>query len=210
MNRKILTGATATLQSEPHKKSGVYPKEIEDLAEECWLTKATTPEPNKHQRPECAPKDEGGETIPHLLQTLTDDEAYCEFQKNYGEKIKTVMAGKCETIGDKHKTDTTYNKKVRKNLEKMREKFPSRNWFMQKKPPQTKINNDHTTGLCKDCHSAQVNYTTIFNYAKTNCVCKTANCPNWTCLCNGEEECTCFHNCGCDDCTQCQVTNKVV
>ena len=82
--------------------------------------------------------------------------------------------------------------------------FPGKKWFLTKKPNETKINVDHTTGLCKDCHSIKINYATVLDKAKQLCSCRSMQCPNWVCLCD-EDECICPQECACDDCQTCQV-----
>ena len=105
------------------------------------------------------------------------------------------MVAKSEKIKAKHRRNTEYNKKVNQRLESMEGRFPSKSWFLQKKPAQTKVNYDHTTGLCKDCHMSQVNYETVLKYAQSLCLCKTNDCPNWTCLCGEEDDCSCNPTC---------------
>ena len=66
LKRDLFTGAQTNLAVEKQKKKERYPAAIHDLAEKSWLTKATIPEPAKHERPLLAPTD-GVETIPNLL-----------------------------------------------------------------------------------------------------------------------------------------------
>ena len=206
LSENLLTGKQSNLKIEPAKKNEIYPAEVEALADDCWHNIATIPEPDKHVRPQCALVDESGETIPKRLQVLTTDEAYQRFQEDYSAKVKQAMKKKCDNLRSKHTKETEYNEKVNKRLDRMENMFPSNNWFSRKMPGQTKMNTDHTTGLCKDCCTAQVNYATISKYAKSKCQCKSVHCPNWTCLCS-EEVCSCDPVCQCDDCVSCQVTH---
>ena len=205
LNRSFLTGDQSTLTVEQPKRKEVYPKEVQEIATECWMNDATIPEPNKHQRPQCAPVDLGGETIPQRLQVMTNDDAYQQFKEKYSHKVEAAMKRKCESLRAKHLAKTSYNTAVNARIDKMEGLFPSKGWFITKKPPETKVNNDHTTGLCKDCYSAQENFNTLQKYAKSNCHCKTTLCPNWNCFCGEEGDCQCDPVCSCDDCASCQV-----
>ena len=205
-----MTGEQATLKVGEQKRKEVYPEEVEGFARECWIVDASIPEPSKHQRPESAAVDSSGETIPQRLQTLTNDEAYQVFEDSYSGKVRNIMKSKCDAMRAKHSKETTYNKTVNKRLDVLEEKFPSKQWFINRKPKETRVNNDHTTGLCKDCYSAKCNYETLLKQSKSTCQCKTQNCPNWNCLCNDEEDCQCDPVCSCDDCTMCQVGKVLI
>ena len=167
-------------------------------------TKSTIPEPAKHRRPDTAPGD-GEETLPARLQTMTDDEAYDQFIEHYKDKVNAAMKERSERIRQKYRNETEYNSKVIQRLDNQENWFPGKTWFLNKKPVETKLNNDHTTGLCKDCHSIQLNYSTLLHKANQMCQCKTTRCPNWICLCRADEECLCLPVCNCDDCCSCQV-----
>ena len=205
LNRRLLTGEQLTLIVKQQKRKEIYPQEVEDMATQSWMMDATTPESNKRDRRQCAPVDVEGETIPQRLQVMTNDEAYDQFKAKYSSQVKSSMKRKCDAVRAKHLNATKYNQSVNERLDRMEERFPSIDWFLKRKPAETKTNNDHTTGLCKDCHSAQVNYNTLMRFAKSNCQCKTSNCPNWNCFCIEEGDCTCNPACSCDDCTACQV-----
>ena len=64
LNRRLLTGEQSTLIVKQQKRKEIYPQEVEDMATQSWMMDATTPEPNKRERPQCAPVDVEGETIP--------------------------------------------------------------------------------------------------------------------------------------------------
>ena len=211
LNRSLLTGSQTNLSVESKKKKEIYPESVEEMTEDFWLNVATIPEPNKHVRPQCAPVDESGETIPKRLQILTTDEAYQKFQEDYSSRVKVAMKKKCDEVRSKHTAGGKYSDAVNDRLDRMESMFPSKSWFISKKPCQTAMNQDHSTGLCKDCYSAKVNYDTLIKYEKSNCHCKTSDCPNWLCLCEAEE-CSCESLCRCDDCNSCQVilTKKTI
>ena len=135
----------------------------------------------------------------------TDEEAYLKFQEQYEAAVKDIMKGRSEKIKERYRNNTEYNRKVIERLDRQADWFPGKTWFLQRKPKETKLNFDHTTGLCKDCHAPQVNYGTLLRYARSACQCKTQNCPNWLCMCEEEEECVCPTTCQCDICLSCQV-----
>ena len=178
------------------------------MATECWLNEATVPEPAKHQTPAAAPVDEAGETIPQRLQVLTNDEAYKMFEENYREKVRSAMKGKYDKIRSKYISNNENSKNINERLDRIQERFPGKTWFLRNKPEHTKMNYNHTTGLCKDCYSPKVNYDTVVKHARSQCVCKTAACPNWFCICSEDEDCSCDGVCSCDDCLTCQVTKN--
>ena len=83
----------------------------------------------------------------------------------------------------------------------MAEKFPSKTWFLEQRPPEVKIINDHTTGLCKVgslifivlthyllqmCESTRINFEKFVKEMKKLCSCKTKDCRNWECTCAGK------------------------
>ena len=192
---------------EPARKNAPehYPPEVFKLAEESWLNRSTTPDPAKHARPQKALRD-GKETVPSVYQMVTDDEAYAQFKDNDEERVKQAMQKSCEALRRKYQNrpDSETKRKTFETLARKENKFPGKTWFLARKPPQTKILDDHTTALCKDCNSAQMNYETIYKMRKKFCQCRTNSCPNWICACE-EDNCECTHPCACDDCSGCQV-----
>ena len=198
LKNRLLTGSQTDLTLPENKKREVFPEEVHHLAKDCWLTKSTIVEPAKYRKPAAAPTD-GCEVLPTRLQTMTDDEAYEQFSEHY-----RVMKARCDKIKEKYRANTEYNQKMKERLTKQESWFPGKLWFLKQKPIETEMNMDHTTGLCKDCHSNQLNYSTVLNKAKQLCSCRSTSCPNWVCLCDGED-CTCLHDCACDDCKTCKV-----
>ena len=207
VKKAFCTGEESILRVGGRKKRSVYPTEVNEMAIESWELDGTTVEPNQHSRPETALKD-GSDTVPNRLQVLTDDEAYAEFKDKYEEKVKAAMKTQCDSVKEKYKfkPESVSKDRVMKILQRKQELFPSKKWFVQRKPPQTKINNDHSTGLCKDCHANHLNYERLHKFCKKFCHCKTDKCPNWVCFCEEDpEDCHCSHECDCDDCISCQV-----
>ena len=202
VKKSFCIGEESTLKVKDWKRGNLYPKEVFDLAVESWENDATTVEPNQHARPKSALKD-GSETVPSRFQILTDDEAYAEFKDKYEERVKAVMKKECEGIRGKYrnKPEGVTKDKVMATLNRKENMFPRKIWFVQRKPPQTKINNDHTTGLCKDCHANHLNYERLVQFCKKACHCKTDQCPNWVCDCEEDpEDCDCRNGCECENC----------
>ena len=141
---------------------------------------------------------------------MTDEEAYDTFEEHYKEQVHAAMKERSDNLRQKYRKDTEYNCMVHERLAGQETCFPSKAWFLSKKPPETKLNSDHTTGLCKDCHSTQVNYATLLRHLKYSCKCRTEKCPNWICLCEGDEECSCNPVCGFEDCLLCQVSCLII
>ena len=126
------------------------------------------------------------------------------FKEDCTKKIKSIMKEKCDTLRQKYQTDTVYNKCAHERLDRIENSFPGKTWFLSKKPPQTKVNHEHSTGLCKDCHAAQVNHDTLLKQARMMCECGTDKCENWFCYCE-DQECSCDLICRCDRCIACEV-----
>ena len=212
VKKAFLTGDQSTLQVLKRKKREIYPKEVFDMAIESWETDATVVEPAMHARPERAISD-GQETVPNRLQVLTDDEAYDMFKEKFEEKVKQVMKQHSDKVRSKYedKQQGTWKTTIMNILQRKENLFPSKTWFIRNKPPQTKANHDHTTGVCKDCYSSQLNYETLLRYAQSQCNCKTDICPNWVCTCNLEEDddtCSCDPVCYYVDCMSCKVRHN--
>ena len=113
------------------------------------------------------------------------------------------------------KNDSKYKREVLEALDRLENRFPGKGWFISKKPPQTKVNNEHSTGNCKDCYSIELNYETLIKAVKKYSKCKSDRCEGWQCTCEPEEgvtdeECTCSKVCHCDDCDECQVRNFMI
>ena len=204
LEKEFFTEGQSNLKVAHQKKKERYPEAVTELAITCWETKATIPEPAQHARPLAAPTD-GRDTILKRLQVLTDDEAYMAFSEDSGTAVRTIMKTKCDSLRNKHKSNTEYTRQVMARLDRMESSFPSKTWFLSKKPSQTKVNYERTTGLCKDCHTAQTNHETLLKEARKLCNCGLHTCKNWVCLCDDPDDCSCDTSCQCDDCSSCQV-----
>lgn len=216
MKQNLFTGNHSILEPKPRKKKEVFPKPIFELADDFWLNKATMVEPDQHRRPDKVLND-GCETIPTRLQIMTDDEAYEQFKEDNEEKVKAVMKSYCDDkrLNYTNKKDSKYKARVLETLDRMQDRFPGKGWFLKTKPPQTKANNEHSTGNCKDCYSIELNYETLLKAARKNCKCRTDSCQGWQCTCELEEgetdeDCSCSKVCHCDVCDQCQVRNSML
>ena len=209
---QFLSGEKTCLEVDENKKHEFYPPTVFEIAEESWYNRATTPDPAKHARPPATYKD-GGETIPTLYQVVTDDEAYDQFVDHDREKVRVEMQKSCELVREKYRTkeDSETKQKILNMLERKENMFPSKSWFLARKPPQTKMLDDHSTALCRDCISSDINYEAIYKICKKFCKCGLSSCPNWVCMCEDEDRsrCTCLHNCSCVDCSMCKVRNKI-
>ena len=95
-----------------------------------------------------------------------------------------------------------------RRIETLHQCFPGKKWYFSQKPPEVKPLVDHTTGLCRYCEQAGLNYQTLTKAVRRLCTCGTHQCPNWSCLCQAvdeEEEPVCTCMCSCDSCRSCQV-----
>ena len=192
----------------PKRRKPQYPPEVFAIAENSWMTRSTKPDPAKHARPQTSIKD-GEETVPTIWQVVTDDEAYEQFKENEIESVRQVMKKNCEKVREKYRNmeNSETKRKTMENLDKRENLFPSRTWFLAQKPPQTKLLDDFSTALCKECNEALLNFETLAKYCRKFCKCQTSKCPNWVCGCTADdiENCECEDVCNCDDCKTCQV-----
>ena len=204
----FMRGNKTNLEPNKNKNPERYPPEVFEIAHESWINRSTKPDPAKHARPKTALKD-GEETVPTIWQVVTDNEAYEQFKENDAERVREVMQKSCEKLREKYRNNpASENKqKIIKTLDRREATFPGKTWFLARKPAQTKMLDDHSTALCKDCVTAQLNFETLYKARKKFCRCKTSNCLNWVCLCDEEDpnHCECNHPCECDDCSSCQV-----
>ena len=210
LKKSFFGGEQSTLKVDGRKKREVLPQKVKDFATESWETDSTIPEPAQHSRPASAVSD-GSEKLPARLQVLTNDEAYEVFKDKYEEKIHNVMKEHCEKIRSKYEMipESLNKEKILASLDRKENIFPSKTWFLQQKPLKTKINNDHSTGLCKDCQEGQLNYESLLKFAKKACTCRTDRCPNYVCICEDLDVCNCSEECKCQDCLSCQVRTSI-
>ena len=127
----------------------VFPTEINELAVEHWK-RITIIDPSKHKKLRKALKDDE-ETLPTRWQTTTNAEAYESFRDMYSEDIREIMTLFARKYKEKflHRppsADQTYRLKY---AEEIPNKFPGITWYLDRKPPEIKLMNDYSTGLCK-------------------------------------------------------------
>ena len=148
MKRKLMTGEEKVLKvpSKPHKE--MYPPEVTQVAKEHW-EEITQVDPSKIKRK--ALKD-GEETVATRYQLTTNEEAFHCFKDQCSEKVEQIM-----TKEAKHQEDTLVKRKDSADKENrlkyvrtlLPKKFPGQSWFIEQRPPEVKLMNDHTTGVCK-------------------------------------------------------------
>ena len=74
------------------------------------------------------------------------------FKDQCSEKVEQIM-----TKEAKHQEDTLVKRKDSADKENrlkyvrtlLPKKFPGQSWFIEQRPPEVKLMNDHTTGVCK-------------------------------------------------------------
>ena len=201
MKTRLLSGQDNILTVPQKKTRKVLPTAVADIATKYWEL-ITTLEPSKHRHLKTVVMD-GSEAIPTRYQTTTDEEAYQGFQEKCSEEIMEIMTKHGQEMYEKFSTrrdsrDKEY--KLRHALE-LGKKFPSKTWFLGQRPPEVKMINDHTTGLCKVsslmfrlfqylpqqmCESIRVNYEKYVKEMKKLCRCRTKICHNWECTCTGK------------------------
>ena len=142
---------------------------MENIANESWVNRATTLDPAKHNRPPASFK-EGNETLPTLYQVVTDDEAYEQFADHDRERVRVEMKKSCQVLREKYMRmkDSDTKRKILETLARREKMFPSKTWFIARKPHQTKMLDDHSTAFCRDCVSADLNYEVLYKACKNS------------------------------------------
>ena len=137
----LLSGVKNDLKPEKRKKYKLFHDAVEDLAEDCWRTRATRPDPSKHHRPNKTQKDQSGETVPTIWQTMTNEEAYQVFKENYGDAVRQKMEEKCrEERAELLKWKESVTKEKRMSaVDRKETMFPGLIWFVAQKPSETKL-----------------------------------------------------------------------
>ena len=207
MKENLLTGITKTLELPEKKKRKHFPDRVEAIADEHWKEN-TIVEPAKHR----SVRDEG-ETVPTRYQDKTDQECYESFKEDCSEKIKIEMTKVAQEmkLSLVNRPNTLDKQRRMEYAESLPNKFPSFDWYIDRRPPETKPLCDHTTGLCHVCESSKLNFSNIVQVAKRLCNCGTMSCPEWSCACpipdeeDDETACTC-PPCECESCSSCQVS----
>ena len=82
---------------------------------------------------------------------MTDDEAYLGFKELCAAKVSDIMTEYSKEQKEKYgKQQDSADKEYRlKYVESLPHKFPSKSWFIEQRPLEVKMMNDHSTGLCK-------------------------------------------------------------
>ena len=209
MKLNLLTGSTSVLTPPGKPRKMIYPKQVEDIAIEHW-NENTIVEPALHNRRAVT---DDKETIPTRYQSLTDKEQYSLFKEECSVRIGAIMRRDAVDKITKlsRKPDNADRAKRLNYYENLHTKFPSIDWYLDKKPEEVKPLHDHTTALCRVCEAALLNYTTVVKTIKRLCQCKTWRCPNWICFCitdDNEEGAavTCSCKCAFENCSKCKVS----
>ena len=150
--------------------------------------------------------------MPTRYQDRTNSEMYESFKDECREKVKDEMTKHANDMIKKltNRKESADKQQRLDYANSLKDLFPSFDWYIKQRPPETKPLTDHTTGLCHLCESAKINFKTIVQAAKSKCDCGTKLCPNWYCVCpipdhdNDAVECYCS-SCECEDCISCQV-----
>ena len=215
MKKKLMTGADPILTPPAKARKEVFPPLVKQMAIDHWVS-TTIPEPSVNRRMKRKERrleegEQAAESVPTRWQHLTAEEQYSSFKDECAVNVRVQMQKKAEADGVKVSLWPESEDKTRRleRLEKLPGQFPGRKWYFEQKPEEVKPLVDHTTGLCRICEAASLNYNTFTKAIQRLCACRTRLCPNWTCLCavdeveEDQQECQC--GCSCDDCLACQV-----
>ena len=201
MKIRLLSGQDNILTVPQKKTRKVLPTAVADIASKYWEL-ITTLEPSKHRHLKTVVMD-GCEAMPTRYQTTTDEEAYQGFQEKYSDEIMEIMKKHGQEMYEKFSTrrDSKDKEYRLQHALELGNKFPSKTWFLGQRPPEVKMLNDHTTGLCKVsslmfklfqylpqqmCESIRINYEKYVKEMKRFCHCRTKICHNWECICTGK------------------------
>ena len=218
MKVRLLTGEDSVLRPPIKAKKDMYPAKVKQFAGQHW-EETTIPEPSVHRRMKRKERtlregENAEETLPTRYQHLSANEQYSNFKEEYQHKVRQEMERKVQEDVLKLARRPESEDKARRSekLHTLPNCFPGRKWYEQQKPAEVKPYIDHSTGLCKLCESSGLNYMTLVKALKRLCVCKTRECPNWTCVCleDVEDERQCNCPCSCDSCVGCQVQQIVL
>ena len=202
---KLLSGEETMLVAEKPPKRKIFPESVDLMAEKHWLEN-TIPEPSKQTGKTI---EEEGETLPKRYQDRTNAEMYESFKEEYEGKVKLEMIKKANDIRTQleQRKDSDDKKRRMDYANSLIGVFPSLDWYIRKRPKETKPLTDHTTGLCRLCEAAKINFSTLIKAVKSSCDCGTKLCPNFSCMCpiedNNEDEDTMYCSCSTCDCHVC-------
>ena len=216
MKVRLLTSEDAVLCPPVKAKKDMYPAPVKQMAAQHW-EETTIPEPSVHRRMKRKERtlregENAEETLPTRWQHLSANEQYSNFKEEYQDKVRGEMENKVqeEIVKLAGRPDSEDKARRIQKLDTLPDSFPGKKWYEQQKPAEVKTLIDHTTGLCKACESSGLNYLTLVKALKRLCVCKTSECPNWTCVCLAQDEfypderqCSCV--CSCPNCVGCEV-----
>ena len=222
MKVKLLTGQDSILTPPPKTKRDVFPPEVAKIAKQHWQD-TTIPEPSVRRRMRKKERklqdgERAEESEVTRWQHLSTKEQFASFEEDCKETVRSVMANKANSERAKMvgRPDSEDKRKRLERCESLTGCFPSLKWYNSQKPPEVKPLMDHTTGLCRYCEQAGLNYQTLSKTLRRLCGCGTHQCPNWTCLClsdefdNDIEQPLCNCRCSCDNCRSCEVFISLV
>lgn len=222
MKVKLLTGEDSILTPPPKIKRDVFPPEVTKIAKQHWQD-TTIPEPSVRRRMKKKERklqegERADESEVTRYQHLSTKEQFASFEEDCKEKVRSVMANKANSERAKMvgRPDNEDKRKRLERCESLSQCFPGLKWYNSRKPSEVKPLMDHTTGLCRYCEQAGLNYQTLSKTLRRLCGCGTPQCPNWTCLCLRDEfdedveQPLCSCKCSCDDCRSCQVFTSSV
>ena len=143
-------------------------------------------------------------------------ECYENFKDECRGKIKIEMTKVSQELQEKliNRPESMDKKRRLEYAESLPDKFPSLDWYIAQRPPETKPLCDHTTGLCHVCESAKLNFSKIVKTTKSQCSCGSKSCPGFSCACpipdEEEDDYTCMcPPCECEACSMCQVSKNI-
>lgn len=220
MKVRLMTGEDAVLTPSPKAKRDVFPPEVAIIAKQHWQD-STIPEPSVRRRMKRKERklqdgERADESVATRWQHLSAKEQYACFKEDCSEKVKLEMRKQAQSEMAKvmGRPETEDKRNRIRRIESLPQCFPGKKWYFSQKPAEIKPLIDHTTGLCRYCEQAGLNYQTLAKTLKRLCACGTHQCPNWTCLCQADgeedEELVCKCRCSCDNCRSCQVLELII
>ena len=150
MKRKLLSGEERILKVLPHKRKQIFPIEVTQAAKQHW-EEITQVDPSTIWRPNKVAKD-GEETVPTRFQVTTNEEAFQSFKEQYSDQIEQIMLREAKEQEErllKRKDSEDKENRLQYVRTKLPKKFPCLSWFIEQRPQEVKLMNDHSTGMCK-------------------------------------------------------------
>ena len=161
MKKQLISGEQKVLVVPLKATRQVFPPEVHQIAQQHWEN-ITVVEPAKPRRLKTTVRD-GDETTPPRYQTMTNDETYQSFKENCSNQVKQIMEKHSEKrMAAIMKRPASQDREYRLQYaqESLPGKFPSPSWWLEQRPKEVKMMQDHTTGLCK------VNFYSLFSILK--------------------------------------------